>query len=92
MEIPYEKVIPASLVGEINDNLSKRVVRKPCCPECYSSEIEEVKEKTKYYVDIRFEVEAKDNGKALEKTEIQISDDAIYHIANIQPRVMVKTT
>jgi len=46
MEIPYEKVIPTSLVGEISD-LTKRIVRKPCCTECYTSEIEEVRDKTK---------------------------------------------
>jgi len=45
MEIPYDKPIPASIAGEIND-LSKRIVRKPCCPFCYTSEIEEVAVKT----------------------------------------------
>jgi len=44
MEIPYDKVIPESLIGEISD-LAKRVIRKPCCPFCYTPEIEEVKEK-----------------------------------------------
>ena len=40
----------------------------------------------KYYVDIRFEVEATSNGDALEKTEVQIFDNATYHLIKIQKK------
>ena len=43
MEIPYSKLVPASIVREISD-FAKRIVKKPCCPFCYTPEIEEVKE------------------------------------------------
>ena len=48
MEIPYEKVIPESLIGEIND-FSKRIIRKPCCTACYTSDIEEVNKEMELY-------------------------------------------